>query len=93
MTGSMGPQQIKQIVLQTFEKLGAKTGESPGETPNLNETLLLDEGRYLARSYRAGDLMAMWFVESGFIQFYDADGTMLCTVNLRQDGDERRMAA
>ena len=89
MTGSWDPQQIKQIVLQTFEDLGAKAGESP----DLSETLLLDNGRYLARSYRAGDLMAMWFVESGFIQFYDAEGTMLCTVNLRQDGDKRRMAA
>ena len=89
MTESLGPQQIKQIVLQTFEKLGAKTDE----TPDLDETLLLDNGRYLARSYRADNLMAMWFVESGFIQFYDADGKMLCTVNLEQDGGERRMAA
>ena len=99
MTVTLGPQQIKQIVAKTFEELGVKTGGinpggiNPGETPDLDENLLVHDGHYVARSYRAGDLMAMWFVDNGFIQFYDAEGNMLRTINLRQEAIERRMAA
>ena len=99
MTVSHSPQQIKQIVSRTFEELGVKTGsekiggEKIGTEPDLNETLLLHDGHYVARSYRAGELMAMWFVDNGFIQFYDAEGNMLRTIHLHQEIIERRMAA
>ena len=109
MTVTLGPQQIKQIVAKTFEELGVKpgglkisgtnpgginpSGINPGEVPDLDENLLVHDGHYVARSYRAGDLMAMWFVDNGFIQFYDAEGNMLRTINLRQEVIERRMAA
>ena len=89
MTVVLGPQQVKQIVSQTFEELGAKVGDSP----DLNETLLLHDGHYFARSYRADGLMAMWFVDNGFIQFYDAEGNMLRTVDLHEGLVQRRMAA
>ena len=89
MTVSQDPKQIKQIVARAFEELGAKTDESP----DLNETLLIHDGHYVARSYRAGELMAMWFVDNGFIQFYDAEGNMLRTVNLYPEITDRRMAA
>lgn len=35
----------------------------------------------------------MWLIGVGIVQFYDAEGTMLRTVNLLQEQRERRMAA
>jgi hypothetical protein len=29
--------------------------------------------------------MAMWLLDAGIIQFYDADGTMLRTINLLKE--------
>jgi hypothetical protein len=89
MIVTSGPQQIKEIVSRTFKEFGAKVGNSP----DLTETLLLHDGHYFARSYRADGLMAMWFVDNGFIQFYDAEGNMLRTVDLPQDQAQRRAAA
>lgn len=89
MTTTPGPQQVREIVSHAFEDLGVDVGDSP----DLGETLLLHDGHYFARSYRGGGLMAMWFVENGFIQFYDAEGQMLRTVNLDQDSRQQRKAA
>ena len=50
----------------------------------LNETLLIDGGRFVARSYRARGLAAMWLLAVGIVQFYDRDGNMLRSVNLSQ---------
>jgi hypothetical protein len=48
----------------------------------INETILIDRGQYVARSYRAAGYLAMWLVSLGLLQFYDEDGRMLATVNL-----------
>ena len=50
--------------------------------PEIDETILIDQGRYVARSYRTQGYMAMWLVPVGIVQFYDDLGTMLTTVNL-----------
>jgi hypothetical protein len=60
---------------------------------NLTETVLLSDGRYSARSYRVEGFMAMWLVDAGILQFYDADGNMLRTVNLFEERELQRMAA
>lgn len=59
----------------------------------ITETLLVDEGRCAARSYAAGSLMAMWLLDVGVVQFYDAEGNMLRTVNLADESESERMAA
>jgi hypothetical protein len=69
--------------------LGA-TAQSPSE---LRETLLIDEGRCAARSYVAGDLMAMWLPDVKTLQFYDAQGNMLRTVSLVEESGSHRRAA
>jgi len=51
-------------------------------SPEIDETILIDQGRYVARSYRTKGYMAMWLVDVGIVQFYDALGHMLATVNL-----------
>jgi len=46
---------------------------------DVTETVLVDDGKDVARSYVADRLMAMWLVEEGIVQFYDADGNLLRT--------------
>ncbi|MGA2258917.1 MAG: hypothetical protein ABSG53_29970 [Thermoguttaceae bacterium] len=50
--------------------------------PEIDETILIDEGHYVARSYRTKGYMAMWLVAVGIVQFYDERGQMLATINL-----------
>jgi len=59
----------------------------------IDETILIDQGRYVARSYRTEGFMAMWLVEVGIVQFYDALGQMLATINLFKSLRPQRMAA
>lgn len=83
------PSEVRRIVLRILEDLGA---EGP-EPDDVDETILLDDGRYVARCYRSGEFMAMWLIGVGILQFYDADGNMLCTVNLFEEFEPNRMAA
>ena len=83
------PYEVREIVVQVFEGLGVDV-YSPSD---LDESILIDEGRYAARSYRIDGFMAMWLVEIGLLQFYDADGNMLQTVNLLSELEPHRMAA
>jgi len=81
--------EVRQIVERTFRLLGL----SEERLEELKETILLQEGRYLARSYRAADFMAMWLVEVGIVQFYDTQGRMLRTINLLLEQTPARAAA
>ncbi len=78
MTVSPQPEQVRQMVAEVFGEFGAAVSNSL----SLNETLLVKSGQYVARTYRAEGLMAMWLLQAGVVQFYDAQGTMLRTVNL-----------
>jgi hypothetical protein len=88
MTTTLEPYEIRKLVVQIFHEFG----ERLTNLADLDETVLLDEGRSVARSYALGTLMAMWLVDVGILQFYDAQGNMLRTVNLSDDW-QRRMAA
>ncbi len=83
------PRDIRRLVIQTFEELGAAVPSLFGT----EETVIVDDGRYVARSYRVDDYMAMWLVEVGIVQFYNAEGDMLATVNLLRELTLARMAA
>ncbi len=81
--------EVRQLVRRTFRHLGL----SETSLEELHETILFQDGRYLARSYRAGQLMAMWLVEVGILQFYDQEGRMLRTINLLLEKKPARAAA
>jgi hypothetical protein len=83
------PREVRKLVLATFQQLGAR----PGSLFDCEENILIHEGRYSARSYRADDLMAMWLIDVGLVQVYDADGEMLKTINLSTELEPLRMAA
>lgn len=89
MTIQPDPDRIRTIVFRTFLEL-----DVPEESlDDLDERLLLDGGRYVARSYRVDDFLAMWMIEVGLIQFYDGEGNMLRTVNVFEEIEPQRMAA
>ena len=83
------PQQVRRIVVETFRDLGV----APPCLFQVEEEILVHAGRYMARSYRADGLMAMWLLDVGLVQFYDEEGNMLRTVNLFEDAEPKRMAA
>ena len=89
MKADLHPYEVRELVLKTFGELGVIV-ESPLD---LDETILLDDGRYVARSYQIDGLLAMWLIGVGIVQFYDAEGIMLRTVNLFIERDYQRMAA
>jgi hypothetical protein len=89
MTISPHPDHIRTIVFRTFLELDV----DEESLTDLDERLMLDDGRYVARSYRVEDLLAMWMIDVGLVQFYDANGNMLRTVNLFEEIEPQRMAA
>ena len=89
MTICPDPDYIRDIVFRTFLELDVEE-ES---LDDLDERIMLDGGRYVARSYRVDDLMAMWMIDVGLVQFYDGIGNMLRTVNVFEEIEPQRMAA
>lgn len=81
------PTEVRQLVLEQFGRLGLDANPAPAET------ILIRDGRYRGRSYRAGGLLAMWMIEIGLVQFYGAEGEMLATIHLNDRPSERRAAA
>jgi len=89
MTTSPNADEIRKLARTYFRQLGVK----PGDVTNMEETARVDRGRVVSHSYRAGELFAMWLVEVGILQFYDAEGEMLLTVNLFEKLEPSRLAA
>jgi hypothetical protein len=89
MTINPNPDQIRTIVFRTFLELDV----DEERLSDLDERIMLDGGRYVARSYRVDEYLAMWMIDVGLVQFYDADGNMLRTVNLFEEIEPQRMAA
>ncbi len=89
MTVGPQPEQVRELVVRVFQDFGVQDLHAG----RLNETLLIKGGRHVARTYRAGGLMAMWLLRAGVVQFYDSDGTMLRTVNLFKRIRPRPVAA
>lgn len=89
MRVSPHPAEIGKLVARTFAEFGAGIAA----IRELQETIRIERGKYVARSYRAASLFAMWMIEVGIVQFYDDDGNMLRTVNLFEDLHGQRLAA
>jgi hypothetical protein len=83
------PAEVRELVANAFEDLGVAIFDSSG----LKETIVIDDGRYVARSYRADGYMAMWLIGVGIVQLYDDEGNMLRTINLLLELKLQRMVA
>jgi hypothetical protein len=80
---------VRHLVGRYFVDLGL----AADETDDIEENIRIDRGRCVARCYRVSEMFAMWLVDCGVLQFYDADGEMLRTVNLFTELQPRRAAA
>jgi hypothetical protein len=83
------PEEVRHLVAETLRDLGAAVND----WWDLDESILIDAGRYVARSYRTDGYLAMWLTDVGIVQFYNADGDMLATLNLFESLQPQRMAA
>jgi hypothetical protein len=81
--------EVKQLVLHTFLELGAESLA----LFNLRETSLADRGRRVARTYRAGALRAVWSLDEGIVEIYDADGRLFRVMNLLREKAAQLAAA
>jgi len=89
MTVAPQPEDVRQLVIRAF----GEYGNGPRSDSELNETILIDQGKCVARSYRLRGFLAMWLLETGILQFYDPAGNMLRTVNLLEKLLPQREAA
>ena len=83
------PAEVRRLVAGIFTNLGP---EEFGPL-DLDESMRIDAGKLVARTYRTENLWAMWMVDIGLIQFYDEDGQMLHAVNLFEERAPLRVAA
>ena len=81
------PNLVRELVVEQFRRYGV------GEVHEPAETILIRDGRYRGRSYRADGFLAMWMIEIGLLQFYAADGEMLATIHLFDRPISQRAAA
>jgi hypothetical protein len=81
--------EIRRMVAQAFCDFG---GQHIGPL-DLDESMRIDGGKVVARTYRTDTHWAMWMIDIGLLQFYDDEGQMLRTVNLFEELEPVRAAA
>jgi len=94
MDASLSADLVRHAVRKTFAELGL----SDADLAAMEESLLVKEGRFLARTYAAGQCRAMWLIDVRLIQFYSPQGEMLRTIDLvaqdlAQHAQDARQAA
>ncbi len=90
ISGSMNclhADNIRELVLATFQQLGAPKNHL------LAETVLIREGYYYGRSYRAGELIATFVAETATLQFFATDGRLLDSMPCGEEDLAIRRAA
>lgn len=83
------PAEIRDLVLRMFRDADPEFVDGD----EFSENLLVDDGRLMARTYRSPGLMAMWMMDVGIVQLYNADGDMLRTINVFEECEPYRAAA
>jgi len=85
----MNAADVRGLVARHFLNLGVHADE----VEDVQENIRIDRGRCVARCYRVAEMFAMWLIDVGVLQFYDAEGEMLHTVNLFTELQPQRAAA
>jgi len=67
---------VHDEIFNTFRDLGV----SEADLKQVKDTFLIQDGKYCGRSFRAGGILAMWMLEIGLVQIYDAEGKLLKTL-------------
>lgn len=89
MVTNQSPSEIRELVLLTLSRLRSMMTTAE----DVEEILLIQDGSYMGRSYRANDSMAMWMPSVALVQFYDADGQLIYTINLTSPPADQLQAA
>jgi hypothetical protein len=55
-----------------------------GVNPPFIETILLRDGFYVGRKFRAGGFQVIWWAEKNVIEVFDEDGQSMETIGLEQ---------
>ncbi len=90
MLSTVTPTEVRRLVVDFLERAKYAVADDA-----VIETLLIRDGRYFGRSYRAAGAMAMWMIDIGLVQFYAADGEMLGSLSLLEpvEAPQQRKAA
>jgi hypothetical protein len=83
------PYEVRALVVRVFKELGTPASDSD----DLNETIIVSDGKYVSRSYRMERLYAIWLIDDGIVVFHDTDGCILRRANLFEQPGTHRMAA
>ena len=89
MQVSLTAAEVRDIVLRVLVRNGA----TEQDLNELEERIRISDGRRVAHVFRTDDHMAMWMIDVGLLQFYDAEGNMLETINLMLMSPSGRIAA
>jgi hypothetical protein len=68
------PDYFARFITSIFERLGVN--------PPFNETILLRNGFYAGRKFRAGGYQVAWWVDRNVAEVIDQDGQTLETIGL-----------
>lgn len=90
MLVSPTPKEVRWIVEQSLQRYFSVADE---DLEDLLEVPMVEGGRCIARSYRVSNLLAMWLIDVGILQFYDDQGRMLRRANLFAEIEPRAAAA
>jgi hypothetical protein len=89
MTFAPHPTNIRHVVFRTLQEVGAELDS----LQDLRETILLNAGSCMARTYTADGYKAVWLLEEGTVQFTDREGKLVRVVNLYEEMPSVRLAA
>ncbi len=89
MVPTISAARVRKLVVHHFSHHGVEIPQHHV----LEEHVCSEDGRQVARCYRAGGLFAMWMVDIGLLQLYDQTGNMLDTLSLLHSARGDRKAA
>ena len=87
MEGTVSFDPINRLVLKIMEELG----ESITDESQVIKSVLVREGHYCGRSFKCGDIRAVWFADANELKFYRDRGPLLRSVRL--DGGQHALRA
>jgi len=81
--------EVRRLVVEVFRGFGVPATS----LFDLEEDIVIDGGKYCGRTYRVDDLAARWLAGRGVVEFHDADGRLLASVNLFEELAPQQLAA
>jgi len=68
--------RVRRLVSQAFAEVGL------AEPAEMRETILIRDGYYCGRRFETEAAAAVWFMEENQVKVYQADGKVVCVLEL-----------